>query len=208
MKINPNIWKRQKESYIKRNVAVKDQRCIFLIFCEGERTEPNYFKKFKIDRRFIRVFGTATNTVSLVKKAIQEVKNAKKEDIIYDQVWCVFDKDDFLDANFNNAISKATANKIRVAYSNEAFELWYILHFDYLDSAISRAQYIPILSAKLGKKYEKNSETIYEELLSKQKDAIRNAKRLYAEKNNTANPSKSKPCTTVFMLVEELNKHL
>jgi hypothetical protein len=50
----------------------------------------------------------------------QEAINKKEP---YHEVWCVFDKDSFLPQDFNGAIQLAKSNRIRVAYSNEAFEL-------------------------------------------------------------------------------------
>ncbi len=48
----------------------------------------------------------------------------------YDQVWCVFDRDDLLPRQISEALHYAQQGAIRVAFSNQAFELWYLLHFD------------------------------------------------------------------------------
>lgn len=37
------------------------------------------------------------------------------------------------------------------AWSNESFELWYLLHFVYLEAGISRADYIKILENEIRK---------------------------------------------------------
>lgn len=50
-----------------------------------------------------------------------------------DQIWCIFDIDDFYKQNpteFSNAIQKAHKNGIKIAYINECFELWILLHFE------------------------------------------------------------------------------
>ena len=65
----------------------------------------------------------------------------------FDRVWVVFDKDDFND--FNEAIALAGRKGFMAGWSNEAFELWYLLHFVYLDSAISRADYITKLENEI-----------------------------------------------------------
>ena len=39
-----------------------------LIYCEGEKTEPNYFRSFRIARE---VVGEGYNTLSLVKKEMR-----------------------------------------------------------------------------------------------------------------------------------------
>ncbi len=95
---------------------------------------------------------------------------------------------------------------IHVAYSNEAFEIWYLLHFYFHDAATSRTQYKKMLTARLGFPYKKNDPAMYDHLLHSQDVAIRNAKNLL---NSYANhiPSSDNPSTTVHVLVEELNKY-
>lgn len=69
--------------------------------------------------------------------------------IHFDVTWAVFDKDDFVD--FNEAIAYAKANSINPAWSNEAFELWYYLHFQFLDTQVGRHQYIEMLTREIRK---------------------------------------------------------
>ena len=130
---------------------------------------------------------------------------SKQED--YDQVWCVFDRNDFPKEDFNNAIKNAREKGIQIAYSNEAFELWYLLHFEFLSAGIPRSDYIKKLKLLLGHKYQKNSETIYEELFDKQSTAIKNATNLLKQ-YNPPNPVDDNPSTTVHLLVQELNKFI
>ena len=199
------FWKRKPESRpIGRRGKPKDT---FLIICEGEKTEPNYFKSFRVKSAQIKVWGEGANTLSLVKRTKEIVEDYIKEGVTYDQVWCVFDRDSFSKANFNDAFSFAQRNKIRVAYSNEAFELWYLLHYDYLNTGVSRKQYIKKLTDRLGFKYKKNSKSIYQYLLEKQPTAIKNAKKLL-ESYLVKKPVENNPSTNVHLLVEELNKYL
>lgn len=123
---------------LKRRKNFREIRKNFLIVCEGEKTEPNYFEKFRVPKKIFDVVGIGANTASLVEKAI-DLRG--KSIVSYDEVWCVFDRDSFPAQNFNNALSLAKNNNINVAYSNEAFEIWYLLHFHYHDAATSRAQY-------------------------------------------------------------------
>ncbi|MBW2257627.1 MAG: RloB domain-containing protein, partial [Deltaproteobacteria bacterium] len=101
-------------------------------------------------------------------------------------------------------LSMAKREGIRIAYSNEAFELWYILHFDYMDAGVSRGQYSSMLAARLGEPYRKNSEDIYEKILPLQGKAIRNATRLLASHDPLV-PEHCNPSTTVHLLVQCLN---
>lgn len=197
------VLQTRKQGSYKRRQDYLEPKQRFLIVCEGEKTEPNYFKKFPIPKDWvISVTGVGANTVSLVEKAI-DLKGQEK----YDQIWVVFDRDSFTPENFNKAVHLAQTNNIRVAYSNEAFELWYILHFMYLDTGITRDDYCDRLEQNdcFGKKYIKGSETIYFELLALQSTAIGHAKRLLAQ-YNPSNPVSDKPSTTVHLLVEQLNK--
>ncbi len=132
-----------------------------------------------------------------------------EEDGDYEEVWCVFDRDKNRAnpsdvALFNSAIEKAKTNGVRVAYSNDAFELWYLLHFNYCDTQILRSDYIVKLREIMGA-YKKNDQSMYDKLEDKIGVAIRNAKKLYrlSDKNDPANAD---PSTTVFMLVERLLK--
>lgn len=200
------FFRSRPRSYMDRSVDQLGQKRKFLIVCEGEKTEPNYFLKFPISKNsVITVKGVGANTESLVRKAIELRDEAKEmDDTIYDEIWCVFDRDSFSAKNFNAAFKLAAQNGIEIAYSNEAFELWYVLHFQYLDTGIGRKDYKRLLSKLLNRKYEKKSETIYQELLSRQSLAIKHAKKLYSQ-YKPCNPEKDKPSTTVHVLVEKLN---
>jgi hypothetical protein len=109
--------------------------------------------------------------------------------------------------NFNAAITLANNRGIKVAYSNDAFELWYLLHFHFYNTGISRKNYQNMLTKLLGHKYEKNSETIYEELKNQQPEAIKHAKKLLMEYDRP-NPESDNPSTTVHLLVEEINSFI
>jgi len=124
-----------------------------------------------------------------------------------DQIWCIFDRDSFPSQQFNDALSLAGQKGIKVAYSNEAFELWYILHFEFLNTGITRAAYIAKLTKLLNKPYEKNSHEIYDLLEPWQATAIANAKRLLTT-YNPSKPEQDNPSTTVHLLIEELRKYI
>ena len=186
--------------YSSRKVNIREIKQRFLIVCEGAKTEPNYFKKFRVPKSVIDVQGVGENPSRLVQSAIKLKAEADEE---YDQVWCVFDRDDWPPQDFNNAIYKAENHNLKVAYSNEAFELWYVLHFEFLNTGIPRDDYIKKMTKLLGKKYQKNSDTIYDELINKQAPAIRNAEKLLASYNYLT-PGQDNPSTTVHLFVKEL----
>ncbi|MEH2293810.1 RloB family protein [Nostoc sp.] len=196
----------KNRGYADRKVETRELRQIFLIICEGEKTEPNYFKSFRVPTtvKKIDVRGFGYNP----SKLVQEAKKLKAEED-YDQVWCVFDRDDWPKQDFNNAIANAEREGFKVAYSNEAFELWYVLHFEFLNTGLPRKDYIDKLENDklLAHKYKKNSATIYEEIENRQSTAIKHAKSLLKQ-YNPSNPVNDNPSTTVHLLVEELNKFI
>ncbi|NDV95740.1 RloB domain-containing protein [Dysgonomonas sp. 521] len=198
---------------VSRDIAV-----YFLIVCEGEKTETAYFDAFprrNTLRRDIVVdcedSRKKTSAMQVVDKAIR-LKNERKDK--YDSVWAVFDKDENTDQSFCDAIKKAAKNGVKTAWSNEAFELWYILHFLPLEVSLPRKYYKEkiesAISEKLAKRgkfsYSKTAKNMYEIMIThgNQANAIKHAEKL-AKKYKNNNYSSHNPCTMVYKLVEELN---
>jgi RloB-like protein len=132
---------RSGKGFIDREVGIRDPIPTFLIVCEGEKTEPNYFKSFPVSTRpEVTIVGAGCETIAVVTKAI-ELMTAKK----FDRVWCVFDRDPSKVNNtaprFREALKIADKENINVAYSNECFEIWYLLHFHYFNTGIPRSDY-------------------------------------------------------------------
>ena len=120
IKIDNSLSK--KFSYKKQRVAKKELVAYFLIVCEGEKTEPNYFKSFrkKIGKVVydIKFDGGGISTLRVVEKAI-ELRDSSKQK--YDRVWAVFDKDSFKSNSFNSAISFKRSEFFWVLESFKAF---------------------------------------------------------------------------------------
>lgn len=208
--------KREAKAAKKRKMATRDMIVRFLIVCEGGQTEPNYFQALVKDCysevRSEDIIGEGRSTCSLVKRA-DEIKRQLeyRRQLSFDRVWIVFDKDDFND--FNEAIQLAGQKGFNAAWSNEAFELWYLLHFAYLDVAISRRDYISKIENEVRKhagyktfRYKKNNPDIYallKEIGDEQKAKL-NACRLRKFFEHSVDYKSHRPCTTVDLLVEEL----
>ena len=136
----------------------------------------------------------------------------------------MFDKDDFNDQDFNDAIQIAKSNNFGVAYSNQAFEYWLILHFnDHQGGGMHRNDYNDKINGLLkpyNVKYDGNGSKIVEEDFFELLDGIDEKtknKRVdlaiaRAERNDKqfdhTNPAREESSTTVFKLVQELLKHL
>ena len=214
-KFNFDDFIKEHKSTTAKSQGKRPLRQRILIVCEGEKTEPHYFESFKMRLpkgmiRNIVIEGQGMNTTSLVNAATRKVKDSNDR---FDQVWIVFDRDSFTANHVNTACSRCDQLGYKIAFSNEAFELWYILHFEYLDAKITRSDYIIKLNKifkKLGiASYKKNQKEIYTILQNHgdQSKAIANAKRLATFHTNVS-PSDSKPSTSVYLLVEELNQYI
>lgn len=206
--------KRQKKDHrssnLSRRQGVRKIKQSFLIVCEGEKTEPNYFKAFRMTAATVKAVGQAMNTMTLVSKAISIRDADQKRKKVYDQCWVVFDKDDFPAKDFNQAILLAEKNGFRVAYSNQAFEFWFLLHYNLYTGAIHRKQYKDMLTRLTGMPYNKSEghgAVMYNLLLSRQQQAIYNAEAVLSEISH-GNPAEEESSTTVHELVQELNKYL
>ncbi len=198
-----------------RNRAPREVVVYFLIVCEGEKTEPNYFKNFpkKVGKTIydIKFDGGGISTLKVVEKAIELKERSKQK---YDRVWAVFDRDSFKSNAFNSAIIKAKANGISCAWSNEAFELWYLLHFHNRVTPMRRDSYKKAIETAINEKlttkkkpyeYKKNEPNMYAllEKIGNQTQAIKWAKSLN-ENFDGEKFADQNPATQVFKLVEEL----
>lgn len=193
------------------------------IVSEGTKTEPNYirsivdainkkYNKYTAGKSRIEVEGTGRNTKSLLDYARKMVEERLPE---AESVWLMYDKDDFPLDDFDNTSFSIEHRKDKRQYhaiwSNECMELWFVLHFQNMDSNICRKQYYELLDKHfrlLGYgKYEKNLTNIYDIIKSKTEDAIKRAEKQYNNYNNEP-PSKRSPATKVYVLIKELMTYL
>lgn len=177
-----------------------------MIVCEGAETERRYFKAFPVTSMKVVVEGLGANTLTVVERAMELRNAAKRGREPFKEVWCVFDRDSFPKAKVNDAVALCGREKIGVAWSNESFELWFLLHFHYCDAATSRESYRARLSDCLGRPYAKNAPDMYDLLLPHVDTAIRNAETL-ATRQAGKLPADANPMTTVGELVALLRQH-
>jgi len=240
-----NPWDLKKDD--KR---IEDLKPNFIIFCEDEVSEPTYFKSFETD--LINIV-TIKNQKSKIKNVFNAIKYCQKNDLMEfkdgkyflnkenNQVWCVFDRDietndlekDNENISFDKSIETAINQGFKLAWSNDAFELWILLHFQEIDlldyNYKIRQTYYNKLSEIFKNQINKNEELlkiinhesfsykkdfkqlkkfkniILPQILEKTNIAIKNAEKLeqYFEKQDIPNHQKS-PLTLVHHLVIEL----
>ena len=204
----------------KPDRALKIRPEYHLIVSEGTETEPAYFEVIKdiINSQYrekihLDISGEGDNTISLFERAKQKAEASANG---YRHVWVVYDTDDFPAEHIDGVVQLCSNNsnediEYHAIWSNQCIELWYLLHFSFMQSDIHRTAYWPKLSEWLigiGEgKYEKNRKDMYRILRPFMDIAIANAKRL-DKINEGRTPSKAAPGTKVYELIEKLKPYL
>ena len=134
----------------------------------------------------------------------------------YRHVWIVYDTDDFPAEHINKTaqlcVSESTdETTYHAIWSNQCIELWFLLHFSFLQADLHRSSYWPklteILSFQGLGSYEKNRMDMYQILYPYLDTAITNAEKL--EKINTGKfPSDAAPGTQAHILLKKLKSYL
>lgn len=226
-----------------------DNLYTFIIFCEDEVSEYIYFKWFETSDIKINIINKQKSMMSNVVKAIHYCENNQiltvnngKYSLELDgiEVWCVYDRDIETDAalvqekniEFNISIQTAQDTGINVAWSNDAFELWILLHFKQLnpeDLDVKHRDYyyqeltqifkdLPNPNIDLQKALSHSSFNYKKDLKQKNnfKDivrplilpntniAIQRAKELHEYHMVKQNHYEKKPCTLVYSLIERI----
>ncbi len=197
--------KHGKAVVLEHHEPSKTERKKVLIVCGGRNTEMDYFNHFK--NRF-RSACTKVTCRYEEKSPLQVVESAKKRKAGYDEVWAVFDKDEFED--FDEAIQEGEKSEIGIAYSNQAFEYWLLLHFEaHQGEGMHRDTYKGRLEKHFP--YDENKkikQKAFEKLMGSNdinlKNAIKRAESIYKNHAPHKQPSTEESSTTVFRLVQSL----
>ena len=169
------------------------------------------------------------STIGLVNVMKSDVKKRLKSGENINHVWVFFDKDEFEVQAFNEAIfsienlndskdlnddsfkyNTQDGISYHACYSNESFELWLLLYFNYCESKLNRSDYVYKLNEIIKKydksmSYEKNANNIHDLLIKcggNIENAIKNANKL-TEINGWDNPS-----TTVYLFAEYFKPYM
>jgi hypothetical protein len=233
------LFKKAKEKRdFARQKANRELVKSIIIACEDSVSSPAYFqmiidkliadKKITPNSVVIVPHDGHTNPTGVLNNLKQYNKNGLtyKE---YEHKWIIIDRDKeyrgggHTKEDFNDALSKAKNRRkdlhIDVAYSNDSFELWYLLHFDYRDTPIMRDEIIEKVIERLKEiephkfsrltqeniKQKNYTKHIFDTLLQYQSNAIDNATNLLASYGQSHNPENDNPSTTVHELVILLN---
>jgi hypothetical protein len=116
------------ETSTARTVATRNAKSRLLVCCNALKTEKDYLQGLKDHLETpavtVRFKPKVCSPSQLVDFAIAERARQAEE---FDQVWCVFDVDQYPDVA--TAVAKARREDVEIALSNPCFEIWLILHF-------------------------------------------------------------------------------
>lgn len=216
-------------AYKDRKTARRAERQYILVASEDGKSSVYYVSELSAQlpkhsaTPIIVPKGCGRNTQSLVnhvkkhkRKWLEEVR---KDFLIEDfnETWVLFDLDGNPDCKFDNAIDSARKHGFHVAWSNECFELWYLLHFKDLSTPIARKDIYKELTRLLKLKSDytdlkgEKGKDVHVKMARNEnaRKAIRRAKKLHEDYIRSGLPPHAgNPCTLVFQLVEKLLRQM
>ena len=197
----------KRNDSLRRRRSFREPRKRFLIVCEGEVTEPDYFNDIRRTERGIIELEIVPGGVpkSVVERAVEmkkeserDAKRRKDENLRYDSVWCVFDVDEH--PFVPEAKQQAHANAINLAVSNPCFELWFLLHFQDQTAHIER-QKVQHLCREHMPGYQKSP--LCDLMRPHQSEATQRAIRLEGWQESRDNAG-GNPSTSVYRLILQI----
>ena len=194
-----------------RHDSTRERRHMILVVSEREVSEPKYFRGLinwaKNPRVAIEFSPHHGDPKHLVEKAKQrqsdqaaQAKRERDDNLLFDEVWCVFDVDSH--ERIPEAKQMAKANGIDVAISNPCFELWRVLHFQDSPGAIDRSK-LPSLLRK--NKVDSGKDLNFDDYGPKIEDAKRRSQKLDELAERDGEPGRN-PTTGVYKLVESIQR--
>ena len=207
-------WLKKVDSSLYE-IEVEETKKTILIVGEGQ-TEKLYFESFPVLTLTVKAIDLkGQSKLKLIESTTSIIENSSVD---YDEIWCVFDMD-FKDgekefSDFDNAIAKGRYLGYNVAYSNDSFELWFYLHFNYTEQKHHRSFYYESLGNQWNLNYEKDGKTykfckeIYSNLenddSASQEKALERAEKLFHSQSELPFHEQN-PVTLVYELVNYLN---
>ena len=196
------------KGYSTRKTSVREQVTMFLIICEGEKTERLYFNKYRKRNNGLKILTPNTKVTdprNLVKFAKSQIQKYWIDFDYGDQVWCVFDADNNTPANLAAARQSAEQSNINLCLSNPCFELWYLLHYTYHYTPISTSDLLQKLT-KYIPNYNK-LKAYFESLFDKRGGAIIIARKLNKQHSDSGVELlslASSPSTFIVELIQQI----
>ncbi len=195
----------QKKRKARNTSKKREERKSVLIALEDTKSARFYFQDLLKDKKLIGKVILAPHRGTNPKKVLEALITEKQKNrkLKFEKEWIVIDRDEHPISDFNGTIEIARNSGICVAFSNEAYELWLLLHFEMITAYTSRSNLTKKLKTYIPD-YEKSSHDIYKFIIGKQKTAIENAEKLITKHqgdHGKLKPYEQNPLTTIHQLV-------
>lgn len=217
-----DLFRKRKEQNVVQLERLLGERAKgprFLIVCEGQKTEPYYFKEFcqfyQLHTPRVRIApGEQGSSPDCVVAYAEELfdEDAKLGTDSYDQIFCVIDHDKH--ATYHAALKRIQElngeNKPFVAIpSVPCFEYWLLLHFTYTRQSFhakGKKSICDCVIKELRKQkgfsdYGKGQKNVYSLLRDKTSTAIKHAQQA---ENDSKKTGEDNPSTRVHHLISKL----
>lgn len=196
---------------------------VFHIYCEGEKTEPNYFNgylgRFCPGNRRLNVIRVEKTNKTTPKQLVEVAVDAKndKDCPAGDVFWVVYDREG--EAKYprklhQEAYQNASKNGVNVALSNVCFEVWILLHFQ--KNTATYNSYDDLrrhsdLCKKHIKNYDKGDKNIFDVIVDRIADARVNAVEMNDNSIKVADvswtmPFQWNPYSDVYKLLDAIDE--
>lgn len=203
---------------LRRRGPGRDRYDRVLIVCEGSKSEPDYFRALAQDLKLgsaqVVVTGDSDSApIKVVEKAIKLFQ----QDRDFDQVYCVFDRDQH--DTYRVALERVASETLTIRRNGRAlgvarfeaipsvpcFEYWLLLHFRYTVAPFARGtEVVTALKVYPGfERYEKGKTDAYAATCKHLENALRHAERANAA---TAEAGTDNPSTRIPDLVQALQR--
>lgn len=200
----------------RRKLARRAPYDMVLIVCEGEKTEPNYFRALIDDLQLntANIKIAKNKAGSSPRNVVDTARKEYKKEKDYDAIYCVFDKDQH--PSYNEALDIIRREKARgrrgcpmyAIASIPCFEFWLLLHFIYTTKRFDTghgsicANVISDLKVHIPG-YGKGDIATYQTTREWISTAISNAKKVVS---HCQSGSTDTPSTDIYKLVEYLQQ--
>ncbi len=177
-----------------------------LILCDG-MTEYLYANSLKRElsretQRGLQIeidHHAGGNPLAMAKTALRKENFAVKEKTPYNAIWLFFDHDNSPD--LAEAFRLIKKNNYRIAYSAICIEHWFVLHFEGCNRAFQTAKQALKHLQKSWPDYHKTKIKHYDHLKGRLPKAIKRAKTIRRNADNTLQIERHNPYFTVDKLV-------
>jgi hypothetical protein len=207
------VNRRNRERRLARRKAQIEPRRRLLVVSEGEVTEREYLQGFVVHCRNTLVSldyeGPAGVPMTLVGRAKQLKQQAEDlahkhgdDNLLYDEVWCVFDVD-APHPRIPEAREMARANGMRLAMTNPCFEFWLVLHLRDSPGAQDRHAMQRILQELMPRVQLKHID--FPQIVAGYESAFRRAERIERDAIEAGEVGQN-PSTEMFHLTDSIDE--